>query len=210
VGKRHRRIRARSATGQVAGAATEKPGLQLAHRPKRPAQPAFSQKGPLSQSTEPKPAAGHHRALERAVSCPELQRPRQRGTHACFRPESERSVVNGPDARNRGQRPGAHADDAHQTAAHDAACLALRLPCRADPIGARAPVVSDVILRMTSQTTGRGDLCGAACIGLGDYFAATALASDARASREPGEPSRTLAPRRGCRTNHPQIRCVDL
>jgi hypothetical protein len=27
VGKRHRRIRARSATGQVAGAATEKPGL---------------------------------------------------------------------------------------------------------------------------------------------------------------------------------------
>jgi hypothetical protein len=46
VGKRHRRIRARSATGQVAGAATEKPGLQLAHRPKRPAQPAFSQKAP--------------------------------------------------------------------------------------------------------------------------------------------------------------------
>jgi hypothetical protein len=27
-------------------------------------------------------------------------------------------------------------DDAHQTAAHGAACLALRLPCRADPIGA--------------------------------------------------------------------------
>jgi hypothetical protein len=27
MGKRHRRIRARSATGQVAGAATEKPGL---------------------------------------------------------------------------------------------------------------------------------------------------------------------------------------
>jgi hypothetical protein len=46
VGKRHRRIRARSATGQVAGAATEKRGLQLAHRPKRPAQPAFSQKAP--------------------------------------------------------------------------------------------------------------------------------------------------------------------
>ena len=45
VGKRHRRIRARSATGQVAGAATEKPGLE-AHRPKRPAQPAFSQKAP--------------------------------------------------------------------------------------------------------------------------------------------------------------------
>ena len=32
VGKRHRRIRARGATGQVAGAATEKPGLE-AHRP---------------------------------------------------------------------------------------------------------------------------------------------------------------------------------
>ena len=45
VGKRHRRIRARSATGQVAGAATETAGLE-AHRPKRPAQPAFSQKAP--------------------------------------------------------------------------------------------------------------------------------------------------------------------
>ena len=46
MGKRHRRIRARSATGQVAGAANEKPGLE-AHRPiKRPAQPAFSQKAP--------------------------------------------------------------------------------------------------------------------------------------------------------------------
>jgi hypothetical protein len=43
VGKRHRRICARSATGQVAGAATEKPGLK---RPssKRPAQPAFSRR----------------------------------------------------------------------------------------------------------------------------------------------------------------------
>jgi hypothetical protein len=47
------------------------------------------------------------------------------------------SVVNGPDARNRGQRHGAHAGDAHQTAGDGAACLALRLPCRADPIGAR-------------------------------------------------------------------------
>ena len=45
VGKRHRPIRARSATGQVAGAATEKPGLQ-AHRPKRPAQPCVPQKAP--------------------------------------------------------------------------------------------------------------------------------------------------------------------
>jgi hypothetical protein len=50
VGKRHRRIRAHSATGQVAGAATEKPGLK-AHRPKRPAQPAFSQKAPSPSRT---------------------------------------------------------------------------------------------------------------------------------------------------------------
>jgi hypothetical protein len=42
VGKRHRRIRARGATGQVAGAATEKHGLE-AHRANRPAQHAFSQ-----------------------------------------------------------------------------------------------------------------------------------------------------------------------
>jgi hypothetical protein len=34
MGKRHRRIRARGATGQVAGAATEKPGLRSAHRPR--------------------------------------------------------------------------------------------------------------------------------------------------------------------------------
>jgi hypothetical protein len=63
---------------------------------------------------------------------------------------------------------------------------------RPDSMGSRAPAVSDVILRITSQTTGRGDLCGAAFIGLGDHSAATALASDARASREP---SRTLAAR---------------
>jgi hypothetical protein len=44
--KRHRRIRARSATRQVAGAATEKARAQ-AHRAKRPAQPAFSQKAPV-------------------------------------------------------------------------------------------------------------------------------------------------------------------
>src|SRR4051812_459686 len=44
-------------------------GLE-AHRPKRPAQPAFSQR-PLSQSAEPKPATGQQRSLQRAVSCPE-------------------------------------------------------------------------------------------------------------------------------------------
>ena len=38
-----------------------------------------------------------------------------------------------------------------------------------------APVVSDVVLRVRFQTTGRGDLCGAAFIGLGDHSAATAL-----------------------------------
>jgi hypothetical protein len=48
VGKRHRRIRAASATGQVAGAATEKPGLKQRPSSKnRPAQHAFSQKAPV-------------------------------------------------------------------------------------------------------------------------------------------------------------------
>jgi hypothetical protein len=46
VGKRHRRIRARGATGQVAGAATEKPGLKRPSSKNRPAQHAFSQKAP--------------------------------------------------------------------------------------------------------------------------------------------------------------------
>ena len=46
---------------------------------------------------------------------------------------------------------------AHQTAAYGAACLALRLPCRAGPIGARAPVVSDVILREGSGSTRHRD-----------------------------------------------------
>jgi hypothetical protein len=72
VGKRHRRIRARSATGQVAGAATEKAGLE-AHRPRRPAQPAFSRR-PLSQSTDPKPGPGRQPGLQAAVSCPEIRR----------------------------------------------------------------------------------------------------------------------------------------
>ena len=75
VGKRHRRIRARSATGQVAGAATEKPGLE-AHRPKRPAQPAFSRR-PLSQSAEPKPAPRTTETLQRAVSCPDKRHSQQ-------------------------------------------------------------------------------------------------------------------------------------
>ena len=53
----------------------------------------------------------------------------------------------------------------------------LRLPRRADPDRREGAVVSDVILRVTSKTPGRGDLCGAAFIGLGDHSAATALAS---------------------------------
>jgi hypothetical protein len=72
-----------------------------------------------------------------------------------FRGNPSVSVVNGPNARNREQRPGAHSDDAHRTAAHRVACLASRLPSGADPIGARAPVVSDVILRQRSGSAGR-------------------------------------------------------
>ena len=34
------------------------------------------------------------------------------------------------------------------------------------PIGSKAPAVSDLILRVTSETTGCGDLCGATFIGL--------------------------------------------
>jgi hypothetical protein len=48
------------------------------------------------------------------------------------------SVVNEPGISIRGQRPGAHTDDAHRTAAQRAACLASRLPFRAGRIGARA------------------------------------------------------------------------
>ena len=58
--------------GKSRGAATEKPGLQHAHRPNRPAQPAFSQ-GPLVPSGEPKPPPG--RDPHRAVSCPEKRQP---------------------------------------------------------------------------------------------------------------------------------------
>ena len=56
VGKRHRRIRAQSTTGQVAGAATEKSGSRPIDE-KRPAEPAFSQKA-LSQSAQRRSAAG--------------------------------------------------------------------------------------------------------------------------------------------------------
>ena len=52
--------------------------------------------------------------------------------------------------------------------------------------GLSAPVVPDGFLRITSQTTERGDLCCARIHGLGDHSAATALASNARARRDPG------------------------
>jgi hypothetical protein len=71
--------------------------------------------------------------------------------------------------------------------------LAARLDPRVALQEALAPLgQAPIHLRIASQTTGRGDLCRAAFIGLGDQSAATALASDARASREP---STTLASR---------------
>ena len=51
MGKRHRRIRARSATGPVAGAATEKPGLE-AHRPRTGLPNLRSPRKPPSRSTD--------------------------------------------------------------------------------------------------------------------------------------------------------------
>jgi hypothetical protein len=80
VGKRHRRIRARSATGQVAGAATEKPGLNSPIV--QTAYPAcVLPEGPSSQSAEPKPTTGRQRGLQSAVSCPDEQ---ERSRDGCF------------------------------------------------------------------------------------------------------------------------------
>ena len=47
-------------------------GDALGHRPKRPAQPAFSRRPP-SQSTDPRSATGWQRRLQGAVSCPEKE-----------------------------------------------------------------------------------------------------------------------------------------
>jgi hypothetical protein len=58
------------------------------------------------------------------------------------------------------------------------------LPRPLDP--RRTPAVSDVILRMTSQTTGRGDLCGADIHGLRDHTAATALGPMREGAGSPG------------------------
>ena len=103
VGKRHRRIRARSATGQVAGAATEKPGLE-AHRPNRPAQPAFSQKAPRPSRAEPTPTAGQHRAFRAQFHAPNRSSHRVPGARAhallllraCAGPAVERVTARWP------------------------------------------------------------------------------------------------------------------
>jgi hypothetical protein len=63
------------------------------------------------------------------------------------------------------------------------------------------PVVSDVILRMTYQTTETWPSLLRSHSRARDHSAATAIAAHARASREP---RRTLAPRRGCCTRGPK------
>jgi hypothetical protein len=82
VGKRHRRIRAQSATGQVAGAATEKPGLKRPSSNNRPAQHAFSQE-PLSRSPDPNGRAPHS-SPGRHFHAPRCARLGQRARNACF------------------------------------------------------------------------------------------------------------------------------
>ena len=81
MGKRQRRIRARSATGQVAGAAIEKLGL-AAHRRKRPAQHAFSQKAPVPGPTTVDADPGRE-----AVSCPEKRKCRRHGEDCSGSPQ---------------------------------------------------------------------------------------------------------------------------
>jgi hypothetical protein len=72
MGKRHRRIRARSATGQVAGAATEKPGLNTPIA--QTGLPTMrSPTEPLSRSTEPTPDQPDQQP-HTPFSCPEQQK----------------------------------------------------------------------------------------------------------------------------------------
>src|SRR3954454_18710966 len=66
VGKRHRRIRARSATGSVAGAATEKTGLTRTST-KNGLATTRSPEGPSARTVNPDPDG----ALRYAVSSPE-------------------------------------------------------------------------------------------------------------------------------------------
>ena len=73
VGKRHRRIRARSATGQVAGAATEKPGLKPIVQTGLP-----SLRSPRRPLVPVDRTYVDHRtklSLRSAVSCPEIREP---------------------------------------------------------------------------------------------------------------------------------------
>ena len=83
MGKRHRRIRARSATRQVAGAATEKPGLE-AHRAKRPAQPAFS-RGPCPSRPNLSRRPDDTGALKEQFHAAKLGTARSRCLAAAFR-----------------------------------------------------------------------------------------------------------------------------
>jgi hypothetical protein len=83
MGKRHRRIRARSATGQVAGAATEKPGLDRPSSNTRPAQHASPRK-PLSRSPDPNPGPSQNNSPRAPFSCPEYeQRPARDAARKC-------------------------------------------------------------------------------------------------------------------------------
>jgi hypothetical protein len=73
VGKRHRRIRARSATGQVAGAATEQPGLK-AHRRKTACPACVPPKAPSPRQPNLSQPPDVTRGLREAVSCPEWRK----------------------------------------------------------------------------------------------------------------------------------------
>jgi hypothetical protein len=68
-------LRARSATGQVAGAATEQPGARSPSS-KRPAQPAFSQKAPSPSQPNLSQPPDVTRDLREAVSCHEQRQRR--------------------------------------------------------------------------------------------------------------------------------------
>lgn len=70
MGKRQRRIRARSAPGQVAGAANEKLGL-AAHRRITACPTCVLPEGPCARSADRRRRPG--RGLRGAVSCPEKQ-----------------------------------------------------------------------------------------------------------------------------------------
>jgi hypothetical protein len=100
VGKRHRRIRARSATGQVAGRPTRSSGSRpIVQRTGLPN--LRSPKRPLSQSGDRSHRPG--RSLRGAVSCPEGEA-RTAGTH----PLSLRQMTPGLRAWRAASRGGGH------------------------------------------------------------------------------------------------------